>query len=42
VRSRSALLGILQNDASPLIVDKRPFSYLLQGAKAAKAGQVVI
>jgi hypothetical protein len=42
LRGRSALFGVLQNDASPLIIDERPFLYLLQGAKAAKAGRVII
>jgi hypothetical protein len=32
----------LQNDASQLIIGDRPFFYLLQGAKTAKAGQVIV
>jgi hypothetical protein len=39
---RSSLLGVLQNDAAPMIVDNGPFFDLLQGSKAAKAGQVVV
>jgi hypothetical protein len=35
------LLGVLQNDTAPMNVDKRPFFNLLQGPKAALAGQVV-
>jgi hypothetical protein len=36
-----ALLGILQNRASPLIIGQPPFLNLIQGSKAAKAGKVI-
>jgi hypothetical protein len=39
---RSALLGILQNDAAPLIICNCPFFDLLQGSKTARAGKIVI
>ena len=42
LRRRSSLLGILQNDAAPMIVGDPPFLDLLQGSKAAEAGEVVI
>jgi hypothetical protein len=37
-----ALLGVLQNDMAPLIVDDSPFFDLLQGSKAAQAGEVIV
>ena len=36
------LLGILQNDEAPLIIDEPPFFDLLQGSKAAEAGKVIV
>ena len=38
---RFAIAGVLQNDAAPTIIDKPPFFDLLQGSKAAQAGEVV-
>jgi len=42
LRRRSSLLGVLQNDAAPMIVDDPPFFDLLKGSKTAQAGQVVV
>jgi len=42
LRRCSSLLGILQDDAAPMIVGDPPFLDLLQGSKAAEAGQVVV
>ena len=42
LRRRSSLLGVLQNDAAPMIVDDPPFFDLIQGSKTAQAGQVVV
>ena len=39
--STSASFGILQNDVPSLTVDDAPFLYLVQGAKAAEAGEIV-
>jgi hypothetical protein len=39
---RAALLGVLQNEAAPMIVDNSPFFDLLQGSKAAEASIVVV
>jgi hypothetical protein len=36
------LLGVLQNDEAPLIIDNSPFFYFLQGSKAAEAGKVIV
>jgi hypothetical protein len=36
------MLGVLQDDAAPTIVDNRPFFDLVQGAKAAEAGKVIV
>jgi hypothetical protein len=36
------LLGVLQNDAAPLIVDDSPFFDLVQGAKASEACEAVV
>jgi hypothetical protein len=36
------LLGVLQNDTAPIFVDRRPFSDLVQGAKAAEARKVIV
>jgi hypothetical protein len=38
---RLALLGILQNRASPSIIGQPPFLNLIQGAEAAEAGIVI-
>jgi len=38
----SPLLGVLQNDAAPVIIDNPPFFDLVQGSKAAEAGIVVV
>jgi hypothetical protein len=42
LRRCSSLLGILENDAAPMIVGEPPLLDLLQGSKAAEAGQVVV
>jgi hypothetical protein len=42
LRRCSSVLGILQNDAAPMIVGEPPLLDLLQGSKAAEAGQVVV
>jgi hypothetical protein len=39
---RSSLLGVLQNNTAPMIVDNPPLFDLLQGSKAAKAGKVIV
>jgi hypothetical protein len=36
------LLGVLQNDTAPMIIDNSPFLDFLERSKAAKAGEVVI
>jgi len=36
------LLGVLQDDTAPMIVDNRPFFDLVQRAKAAEAGQFIV
>jgi hypothetical protein len=38
----SALLGTLQNDTAPMIIDNTPFFDLLDGSKAAKADEIVV
>jgi hypothetical protein len=38
----SPLLGVLQNDAAPMIIDNPPFFDLLQRSKAAEARQVIV
>jgi hypothetical protein len=38
----SPLLGVVQNDAAPMIIDNPPFFDLLQGSKAAQAGKVIV
>jgi hypothetical protein len=38
----SALPGILQNDTAPIFIDEPPFFDLLNGSKAAKAGEVIV
>jgi hypothetical protein len=42
LRRLSALPGVLQNDAASMIVDRSPFLDLLQGAKAAEAGEGIV
>ncbi len=37
-----AMSGVLQNDAPTMIVDNAPFFDLIQGSKAAEAGQVIV
>jgi hypothetical protein len=37
-----ALPGILQNDPAPMFIDDPPFLDLVQGSKAAQAGQVIV
>jgi len=37
-----ALLGVLQNDTAPMIIDDPPFLDFLERSKAAKAGELVI
>ena len=36
------LLGVLQNDEAPLIIDNPPLFDLLQGSKAAETGKVIV
>jgi len=36
------LLGVLQNDMAPMIIDDPPFFDLLQGPKAAEAGKAIV
>jgi hypothetical protein len=36
------LFGVLQDDAAPMNVDNGPFFDLVQGAKAAEAGKVIV
>jgi hypothetical protein len=36
------LLGVLQNDMAPLIVDNSPFLDFLERSKAAKTGEAII
>jgi hypothetical protein len=38
----SPLLGVLQNDAAPMIIGNPPLFDLLQGSKAAEAGKVIV
>jgi hypothetical protein len=38
----SSLLGVLQNDTAPMVIDNPPFFDLLQGSKAAEAGKVIV
>jgi hypothetical protein len=38
---RSALLGVLQNDKTPTVIDNPPFFDLLQGSKATEASKVI-
>jgi hypothetical protein len=38
----SPLLGVLQNDTAPMIIDNPPFFDLLQRSKAAEARQVIV
>jgi hypothetical protein len=38
----SPLLGVLQNDTAPMIIDNPPFFDLLQGSKATEAGKVIV
>jgi len=38
----SPLLGVLQYDAAPMIIDKPPFLDLLQRSKAAEAGEIIV
>jgi hypothetical protein len=38
----SALFGVLQNNAAPMIIDNSPFFDLLQRSIAAEASQVVV
>ena len=37
-----ALLGVLQNDTAPMIIDNPPFLDFLERSKAAEAGQPII
>jgi hypothetical protein len=37
-----ALLGVLQNDATPLLIDNPPFFDFFHGPKAAETRQVII
>jgi hypothetical protein len=36
------LLGVLQNEAAPMLIDDPPFLDLLQGSKAAETGIVIV
>jgi hypothetical protein len=38
----SPLLGVLQNDPTPMMIDNPPFLDLLQGSEAAEAGKVIV
>jgi hypothetical protein len=38
----SSLLGVLQNDTAPMIIDNPPFLNLLQGSIAAEAGKFIV
>jgi hypothetical protein len=38
----SALLGVFQNDSTPMIIDNAPFFDLLQGSKAAETCKVIV
>jgi hypothetical protein len=38
----ASLLGVLQNDTSPVVIDNPPFFDLLQRSKAAEAGKVIV
>jgi hypothetical protein len=38
----SPLLGVLQNDTAPMIIDNPPFLDLLQRSKAAETGKVIV
>jgi hypothetical protein len=38
----SPLLGVLQNDTAPMIIDNPPFFDFLQGSKATEAGKVIV
>jgi hypothetical protein len=38
----SPLLGVLQNDTAPMIVDDPPFFDLLERSKAAEADKVIV
>ena len=42
LRRCSSLLGILENDAAPMIVGEPPLLDLLQGSKAAEADKVIV
>jgi len=36
------LLGVMQNDTAPLVIDDAPFFDLLQRSKAAETGKVIV
>jgi hypothetical protein len=36
------MLGVLQDDAAPLIIYQPPFLDLLEGSKTAEAGEVIV
>jgi hypothetical protein len=38
----SALLGIFQNDAAPMVIDKRPFLDFLERAKAPETDIIIV
>jgi hypothetical protein len=38
----SPLLGVLQNDTAPMIIDNPPFFDLLERSKAAQAGIIIV
>jgi hypothetical protein len=38
----ASLFGVLQDDAAPMNVNNGPFFDLIQGAKAAEAGKVIV
>jgi hypothetical protein len=38
----SALLGVLQNDAPPMLIDNPPFLDLLHGPKAAETRKIIV
>jgi hypothetical protein len=37
-----SLLGVLQNDTAPMIIDNPPFFDLLERSKAAEAGKIIV
>jgi hypothetical protein len=40
--TRRSQVGVLQNDAAPMIIDNPPFFDLVQGSKAAEANEIIV